>query len=164
MKRKESRRSQLSKRFTTSSSCTIYRHQLCCKVLHHTSCYCLYTWCLTWDKSIIMIHICMCIDIHVYSFTIPSRLWYVNKSVDSLQIFNKSSAWFCKCTVKYKVILGLLSLVLLLVVCIKIKVADRLWLTWRRVKEYCTGETSNLLHWYRIGGGDIKIIMLLVLN
>lgn len=62
---------------------------------------------------------------------------------------------------------GLLSLVLLLVVCIKIKVADRLWLTWRRVKEYCTGETSNLLHWYRIGGGgggDIKIIMLLVLN
>lgn len=101
-----------------------------------------------------MIHICMCIDIHVYSFTIPSRLWYVNKSVDSLQIFNKSSAWFCKCTVKYKVILGLLSLVLLLVVCIKIKVADRLWLTWRRVKEYCTGETSNLLHWYRIGGGE----------
>lgn len=90
---------------------------------------------------------------HVYSFTIPSRLWYVNKSVDSLQIFNKSSACFCKCTVKYKVILGLLSPVLLLVVCIKIKVADRLWLTWRRVKEYCTGETSNLLHWYRIGGG-----------
>lgn len=67
---------------------------------------------------------------------------------------------------KYKVIFGLFFFVLFLVVCIKIKVVDRLWLIWRRVKEYCIGEILNLLYWYRIGGGgrDIKIIMLLVLN